>query len=102
MEVLYSAATQMGYTIKISGTRWKFTMQSNPKPATQGQQQEESKEEPDVLRIQVEMHEINKNHKYIVSVSTKDRPTTFGYKEFNETFKKFTESMKEELTQGEN
>merc|ERR1712110_1138822 len=97
-EGLYSAAKTMGYAVKISDSKWKFTMQSNTKPAPQGQEQEES----DALRVQVEMHEIEKNQRYIVSISTKDRPSTFGYKEFNETYKRFSESIKEGLNQGEN
>jgi len=68
-----------------------------PEPSAQGQEEEETKEEPEALRIQVELHEVDQNENYIVSMSTKDRPTTFGYKEFNATYKKYTEAIKAEL-----
>jgi len=86
MKLLYEACKALpGGGTEASETKWKLTI-----PCKEGEG-----DEAETFKMQIELHELENNKQYAVSVSRKGG-TEMAHRVFNETYKKFIEHVKEE------
>ena len=84
MKLLYEACKKHGGA-EASETKWKLTI-----PCSEGQA-----DEAETFKMQIELHELDQNKQYVVSVSRKGG-SEMAHRAFNAAYKKLIEHVKEE------